>query len=80
MNFDAIQEILKGFFSEKAGIISVILFGSFASGKYTERSDLDIAILFKHERIPGTWDLLDLQENLNGIVSRNVWLQNSAGT
>lgn len=44
MNAEEVKKTLTDYFSQIAEIDTVLLFGSFAKGCYTERSDIDIAI------------------------------------
>jgi len=64
-----IEEIIKGIkeFKKKTMIEKVILFGSYARGKWTEHSDIDLLLISKkfrkkefHERFKGLWLKWDL--------------------
>ena len=47
----AINEKIVEYFSIKTGVVAVYLYGSYASGKQTDKSDLDLAIIMDSEKI-----------------------------
>ena len=61
---------LAGYFEIKSGVLMVFLFGSAASGKMTEESDIDIGILFENE--PDIFEINELKSELNGILKREI--------
>jgi len=50
-------------------IREIAIFGSFARNEQTEESDLDILVSFDR---PIGWDVIDLKDELEGILGRNV--------
>lgn len=60
------ESIIREFCEPLPGIVAVYLFGSHAKGRATAASDVDIAILFEHRKIPDGQAILDLQEALAG--------------
>lgn len=65
-----IKELLIDFFSNKTDVLLVILYGSIAAGRETDKSDVDIAIagknLFKPEQI------MELNLKLSELLGREV--------
>jgi len=61
---------LADYFEIKSGVLLVFLFGSAASGKMTEESDIDIGILF--EKQPDIFEINELKSELNGILKREI--------
>ena len=59
---------LADYFRIKPGVQLVFLFGSAASGKMTDESDIDIGILFESE--PDIFEINELKSELNGILKR----------
>ena len=70
--------ILKDFFKNKGRILLVFVFGSFAIGRITSHSDIDIALLF--ERSPDVDETNRLRDELTGLLHReaDVIVLNSA--
>lgn len=58
--------IIREFFEPLPGVVAVYLFGSHARDRATAASDVDVAVLFEHQKIPDGQTLLDLQEALAG--------------
>lgn len=54
------------------GIAAIYFFGSMATGRATDLSDLDVAILFQKACIPDAMGLLDLGERLSGVAGLDV--------
>ena len=48
VNFN--EQLLKDYFSRQADIEFVLLFGSFASGRVSPMSDIDVALYFRGEK------------------------------
>lgn len=48
---------------------SIGVFGSYAAGKQTEESDIDVLVEFSE---PVGWDFFDLQEYLEGCFGKRV--------
>ncbi len=61
---------LKDYFEIKSGVLLVFLFGSAASGKMTDESDIDIGILFENE--PDIFEINEMKSELNGILKREI--------
>ncbi|HNS56470.1 MAG TPA: nucleotidyltransferase domain-containing protein [Smithellaceae bacterium] len=61
---------LADYFRIKPGVQLVFLFGSAASGKMTDESDIDIGILFESE--PDIFEINELKSELNGILKREI--------
>ncbi len=70
VNKTDIPAILADFFKTKSGVLLVFLFGSAVSGKMTEESDIDIGILFEHER--DFFEINELKSELNEILKRDI--------
>ena len=71
MDKNEIIDKLSQYFADKPQFDTVLLFGSFASGKYNEHSDVDIALHFDEQTLLLN-DLLDMQLELNQILHREV--------
>jgi predicted nucleotidyltransferase len=69
INLEIIDQ-LADYFAIKSGVLLVFLFGSAASGKMTEESDIDIGILFENE--PDIFEINELKSELNGILKREI--------
>ena len=50
----------------------VVLFGSYANGNATKKSDLDFIIDFKEDARPTYFDLFDIQDSFNDAAGRKV--------
>ena len=61
---------LADIFRKKAEGLLVFLFGSAASGKMAEGSDIDIAILFECQ--PDVYNINELKSELNWIFKRDI--------
>ena len=73
---------IQHYFKDKKEIASVYLFGSFASGKYTKTSDIDIGILFEHKFIESAELLKEKYMSELGRILRkdiDVIVMNTAG-
>ncbi len=58
------ETYLKPFLEKNKNILSVSIYGSFASGEYGDKSDLDILIIIANERKPKTEDLAKIELRL----------------
>ena len=65
-----VAEILNTFFKDRNDVALAFLFGSFASGTMTARSDIDIGILF-HE-LPDIYGINNIKEDLSGLLKKEV--------
>ena len=61
---------LADFFGKKSEVLLVFLFGSAASRKMAERSDIDIGILFKYQT--DVYEINKLKSELNSIFKRDI--------
>ena len=67
---EKIKQILTDYFSQNNEIDTVLLFGSFAKGKYNGHSDIDIAI---HSNISLNYDTLSkIQTELSLLTHREI--------
>jgi predicted nucleotidyltransferase len=60
------------FFDSMPGIVSVILFGSYAQNKQTKESDVDVAVLWEHNSIPEPLAQITCREELSSRLHKNV--------
>lgn len=67
-----IEKIIVDYFQNKPGIISVILFGSYARNAATRESDVDIAVLFERSQIPKPLTLIDWREEISTLIHKDV--------
>ena len=61
---------LGSFFKDRNDVALAFLFGSFASGAITVRSDIDVGILF-HE-LPDIYEINNIKEDLSALLKREV--------
>ena len=62
---DKIRPILKSYQIKKASV-----FGSFARGEESKKSDLDLLVEFKNDK--SLFDMMDLQNKLQDTIGRKV--------
>ena len=67
---EVIQQKIKEYFSHKAEIDTVLLFGSFAKGTYNEHSDIDLAIHSSSELDYNK--LAEIQTDLSLLCHREI--------
>ena len=60
----AILESLKPTLSERYGVETIGVFGSYTRGEQTKKSDIDILVTFKKDAHPSFFKFLDLEEFL----------------
>lgn len=65
-----ISGALTDYFRNKEDILLAFIFGSAVSGRLTEDSDVDIAILFSS--MPEFPELLNITDEISGIVNKEV--------
>ena len=53
-------------------VVFAALFGSYAKGQATPKSDVDILINYKKEARPTYFDLIDLEEKIQNILKKKV--------
>jgi len=64
---------LADFFEKKSEVLLVFLFGSAASRKMAERSDIDIGILFENQPdVYKIYEINELKNELNAIFKRDI--------
>ncbi|MGA8163463.1 MAG: nucleotidyltransferase domain-containing protein [Waddliaceae bacterium] len=69
---DSIEDEVIGFFSKRDEVVFLSLFGSRANGKSRQESDVDIAVLFNPDRIPGPMEMIEMREDLSDRLRRDV--------
>jgi len=60
----AIIENLKPLLSERYGVETIGVFGSYIRGEQTKKSDIDILVTFREDAHPGFFKFLELEEVL----------------
>jgi uncharacterized protein len=70
INNSEIRVRLADFFKMKSGVLLVFLFGSAASGKMTDDSDIDIGILFEYKH--DFYEINELKSELNTILKKEI--------
>ncbi|MGD6806190.1 MAG: nucleotidyltransferase family protein [Candidatus Bathyarchaeia archaeon] len=58
-------EALKPLLSERYGVETIGVFGSYTRGEQTKKSDVDILVTFKEADYPGLFKFLELEEFLS---------------
>jgi predicted nucleotidyltransferase len=67
---------IRDYFSKKAEVKTVFLFGSYARGKATEQSDIDLAVIFKNNVEKSLFNNLGgFMEDLSSILNAKVDVQ-----
>ncbi|MDP3962519.1 MAG: nucleotidyltransferase family protein [bacterium] len=69
----------KGYLKETYGVEEIGIFGSFARGDYTEKSDVDIAIELNRTVPVGFFEFARIQFFLEDLVGRKVDLVIKSG-
>ncbi len=69
-NTTPVAKTLSTFFKDRNDVALAFLFGSFASGTITVRSDIDVGILF-HE-LPDFYEINNIKEDLTSIFKREI--------
>ena len=69
-----IEDVLKGYFEERKEIKAAYLFGSVASGRNTEGSDVDIALLTEpyQERAESYISRVSYQADISRLLKKDV--------
>jgi predicted nucleotidyltransferase len=67
-----LETSIRSFFNQDDSVHSSILFGSFASDRQHDDSDVDIAVLFDPTCIPEKMKLFEMCESLSDFLSRDV--------
>ena len=60
----ATLETLKPTLSERFGVETIGVFGSYTRGEQTKKSDIDILVTFREDAHPGFFKFLELEEFL----------------
>jgi predicted nucleotidyltransferase len=67
-----LEETIVDYFQKIPHIVSVTLFGSFASNTATDQSDVDIAVLFEKSSVPDAFKLIELREEISDLLHKDV--------
>lgn len=67
-----LEQTLIDYFLKVPHVVSVSLFGSFATGNATERSDVDIAVFFERAHVPSLIQLIELREEVSDLIQKDV--------
>src|SRR5260221_5331142 len=62
-------------FCRKHHIVSLALFGSVLTDRFSSKSDVDILVKFEKKHIPSFFDMVDMEEELTSIIGRKVDLK-----
>jgi len=75
MTLDELEDLLRDYFQGKRDVLKVILFGSFAEGTNTRRSDVDIAVIMDTRKrfLERYDDFSDLYATLRMPVDLIIW-------
>jgi uncharacterized protein len=65
-------EKLKPCLSERYGVETIGVFGSYTRGEQTQKSDVDILVTFREDAYPGFFKFLDLEEFLEKDLGLKV--------
>ncbi|MDD3435848.1 MAG: nucleotidyltransferase family protein [Candidatus Gastranaerophilales bacterium] len=79
-SIDEIKKIIndkKVFLKEKYNVCGFLLFGSYAKGEQTEKSDIDLLVDF--QSIIDMFTMVDLQEYLQNLFGKKVDLGTKKG-
>ncbi len=72
MEFKEISAKINTFFLDKPEVLTAIVFGSYARETFTDKSDIDIAILMHHAKLPSSYQILQWQEDLVDLLRKKV--------
>lgn len=72
MRMETLEQQLVSYFSDLDDIEVVYLFGSEASGLIHPESDVDIALLYRIDKIPGTDQLLQIQDDITSLIKKKT--------
>lgn len=67
-----LQDDIKDYFSEKNGVVALLIFGSHARNRETPQSDLDIAVLFARDSLPDLNKQLTFKADLENMARKDV--------
>ena len=68
----SIKEILAGTLERQKDLAAAYLFGSQTTDSKHRDSDVDVALLFQRGRVPGTDQLLQLQDELTSALQKET--------
>jgi len=66
-------------FCKKNYISTMSLFGSVLTDQFNSKSDVDFLVEFQPEHIPTLFDIVNMEEELSGIIGRNADLKTPKG-
>lgn len=69
---DKLEKAATAYFSQKTGIVCLILFGSYAEERATETSDVDLAVLFSEPHVPDPMTLIEWRGDLSILLNKEV--------
>lgn len=69
-NITPVTRTLSTFFNKRNDVALAFLFGSFVSGAMTDRSDIDVGILF--HKLPDFYEITNIKEALTFLLKRDV--------
>ncbi len=75
-----LEKQIVDFFKEVPHIACLILFGSYAKNQATEKSDVDLAILWENGRSPDTETLIYLREDFSSRIGKEIDLVSLNGS
>lgn len=64
--------LLKGYFASQPAIIRVHLFGSFARGEATAKSDIDLLVALNYDFLPTGMEFFQIWNDIEVLVKRKV--------
>jgi uncharacterized protein len=65
-------EAVQTYLAEHAPVIAAVIFGSAAGGPLRPDSDVDLALLFAAEQVPGEDEILEMRADLEQLLRRDV--------
>lgn len=66
-------------FCQKNHIVTMSLFGSVLTDKFTPKSDVDFLVEFQSEYMPTLFDMVSMEEELSTIIGRHADLRTAKG-
>jgi len=66
-------------FCKKNYIATMSLFGSVLTDQFNATSDVDFLVEFQPEHIPTLFDVVNMEEELSGIIGRHADLRTARG-
>ena len=72
MDTNEIKAKILQFFDALPHVVFIVLFGSYAQGKETTTSDVDVAVFFERAHVPTGLTLIEWQEDLSGLLEKDV--------